>query len=85
MPVSYGGATTGTGFTVNLSTSGVLLERVSAPVEPGAAVCLRISCYLGSFDIELCGKVARRTADGFAVHFDALDAPQQCLVQDLLA
>ena len=37
VPVIYGGATTGAGFTVNLSTSGVLLEGVSAPAEPGAA------------------------------------------------
>ena len=85
VPVIYGGATPGAGFTVNLSTSGVLLERVSAPAEPEAAVCLRFSCCLGSFETEVCGKVARRTADGFAVHFDALDALQQRFVQDVLA
>ena len=85
VPVIYGGANTGAGFTVNLSTSGVLIESVSASIAPGAAVGLRFSCCLGSFESELCGKVARRTADGFAVHFDALDALQQRFVQDMLA
>ena len=84
VPVIYGGAAAGVGFAVNLSTSGVMLERVSALAEPGAAVCLPFSCYLGSFETELRGTVARRTAGGFAVHFDALDARQQRLVQDLL-
>ena len=84
MPVVYGGAAAGVGFAVNLSTSGGLLERVSVPAEPGAAVYLRFSCYLGSFETELCGTVARRTADGFAVRFDAMDALQWCLVQSLL-
>ena len=84
MPVSYGGAAAGVGFAVNLSTSGVLLEGVSAPAEPGATVFLRFSFHLGSFETELRGKVARRTADGFAVHFDAMDGPQRRLVQSLL-
>jgi hypothetical protein len=69
-------ALAGRGFTANMSLSGVLIERVTAPAPIGASLRLRFSFFLGSFDTPFRGQVVRHTDDGFAVQFESLDQAQ---------
>ena len=66
-------STAGSGFTENLSLSGVLIERVSSPAPIGENLLLRFSFFLGSFKTPFGGKVVRHIEGGFAIQFASLD------------
>ncbi len=76
-PMEYGqDAETGSGFTKDVSLSGVRIEKASLAVPIEAELRLRFSFFQGSFDTVFPGKVVRHTTDGFAVQFGSLDVAQ---------
>ena len=66
----------GSGYTANISASGVRIDRASQRVPIGVQLGLRFSFFLGSFEIQFTGEVVRHTEDGFAVQFGILDPAQ---------
>jgi hypothetical protein len=69
-PASYRGSEIeGIGEVQNISSSGLLLERCSAPLREGATVWLRASYFPGSIEVPIESKVVRTTESGFAVRF----------------
>jgi hypothetical protein len=69
-PVTYRGtAFEGVGEVQNISSSGLLLERCSAPAREGLTVWLRASYFPGSTEIPIESQVVRTTDSGFAVRF----------------
>ena len=75
----------GTGFTENVSSSGVLVEHTSAEFPIDTELRLRFSFFQGSFDIVFTGAVVRYTEDGFAARFVHLDAAQIGVLQRALS
>jgi hypothetical protein len=59
----------GVGEVQNISSSGMLLERCSAPAREGLTVWLRASYFPGSTEVPIESKVVRTTDSGFAVRF----------------
>ncbi len=57
---------------------------ISAIVERGTPLRLRVSYYPGSFEIELPSEVVRTTPTGFAVRFTSLDAESRRLLAKVL-
>ncbi len=78
------GITTGT--TANVSISGVLIApaSISTGLSVGSGLTMRFSFFAGSFDTPFAASVVRHTDDGFAVHFNPLDAQQHGLLRQAL-
>jgi hypothetical protein len=69
-PASYRcDAFEGVGEVQNISRSGLLLERCSAPAREGLTVWLRASYFPGSTEVPIESQVVRTTESGFAVRF----------------
>jgi hypothetical protein len=69
-PASYrSDAFEGVGEVQNISTSGMLIERCSAPAREGLTVWLRASYFPGSTEVPIESQVVRTTDSGFAVRF----------------
>jgi len=69
-PASYRGeAFEGVGEVQNISSSGMLIERCSAPAREGLTLWLRASYFPGSTEIAIESQVVRTTGSGFAVRF----------------
>jgi hypothetical protein len=69
-PASYRGeAFEGVGEVQNISSSGMLIERCSAPAREGLTVWLRASYFPGSTEVPIESRVVRTTDSGFAVRF----------------
>ncbi len=66
----------GTGFTENVSSSGVLVDHTSAAFPIDTELRMRFSFFHGSFDTVFTGAVVRYTEDGFAARFVHLDTTQ---------
>ena len=66
----------GTGFTENVSSSGVLVDHTSAAFPIDTELRMRFSFFHGSFDTVFTGAVVRYTEDGFAARFVHLDTAQ---------
>ncbi len=65
----YESSRPGSGFTENVSTSGVLVEHTSAAFPIDTELRMRFSFFQGSFDTLFTGAVVRYTEDGFAARF----------------
>ena len=67
----------GTGTVYDISMSGVRVEEASTPLKDGDTVWLRCSFFIGSYSVELIGRVARQTSPGlFALQFLELEPDQ---------
>ena len=75
-PTEYENSGHGSGFTEDVSLSGVRVEHASRPISIEAELQLRFSFYHGSFETLFAGTVVRRTNNGFAVQFGSLNADQ---------
>ena len=76
VPTEYDNSRNGSGFTEDVSLSGVRVEHASIAISPDMQLGLRFSFYHGSFETLFKGTVVRRTDQGFAVRFADLDADQ---------
>ncbi len=76
VPTEYEDSHMGSGFTENLSVSGVLIEPASRSPAIQTEIRLRFSFFIGSFDTVFQGTVIRHTKDGFAVQFGDMDPVQ---------
>ena len=76
VPTEYENSQTGSGFTENLSVSGVLIEHASRSMAIQTEIRLRFSFFIGSFDTVFQGTVIRHTGGGFAVQFGDMDGFQ---------
>ncbi len=76
VPTEYEDSQMGSGFTTNVSLSGVQIEHASISTAIQTEIRLRFSFFMGSFDTVFRGTVVRRTGDGFAVQFGDMDAAQ---------
>ncbi len=72
----YESSTRGTGFTENVSASGVLVEYASAEIPIDTELRMRFSFFHGSFDTVFTSSVVRYTEDGFAARFVHLETAQ---------
>ena len=80
----YEGAQVGTGFTDNLSLSGVLIEYASASIPIKTEIGMRFSFFAGSFETVFRGIVIRQTEDGFAVQFVDMSEAQLEILRKVL-
>ncbi len=76
VPTEFQNSALGTGFTADVSNSGVRVAHASIPVRLETDLRLRFSFFLGSFATEFLGTVIRHAEDGFAIHFGSLDRAQ---------
>lgn len=76
VPTEYENSHTGSGFTENVSLSGVLIEHASVSMAIQTEIRLRFSFFMGSFGTEFRGTVVRNTGPGFAVQFSDVDKGQ---------
>ena len=74
----------GVGEVENISTSGLLLERCSAPTRTGHTVWLRASYFPGSTEVPLESRVVRTTETGFAVRFVNLTPAAEHMIGQVL-
>ncbi len=84
VPTEYENSHMGSGFTENLSVSGVLIEPASRSMAIQTEIRLRFSFFIGSFDTVFHGTVIRHTGDGFAVKFGDMDQVQLEVLQRIL-
>ena len=83
-PTEYENSYMGSGFTKNVSLSGVRIEHASISMAIQTEIRLRFSFFMGSFDTVFRGTVVRHTKDGFAVQFvDMGDAQREVLRRSL--
>ena len=83
-PAEYrAGSGNGTGTVRDISTSGVRVDDVSMRLDNEEEAGLRCSFYMGSFGVELTGRVVRQTDTGFALQFLELGADQRALLDRL--
>ncbi len=75
-PTEYENSHMGSGFTENVSVSGVLIERATGSYAIQTELRLRFSFFIGSFDTVFHGTVIRHTGGGFAVQFGDMDEAQ---------
>ncbi len=80
----YEGGHTGSGFTENLSLSGVLIEYASTLIPIKTKIGMRFSFFVGSFDTLFQGTVVRHTEDGFAVQFVDMGETQLEVLRKIL-
>ena len=66
----------GTGFTENVSTSGVLVEHTSAASPIDREMRMRFSFFDGSFGTVFTAAIVRYTKGGFAIRFVDLEPTQ---------
>ncbi len=84
VPTEYEDSHMGSGFTKNVSLSGVQIERASISMAIQTEIRLRFSFFMSSFDTVFRGTVVRHTKDGFAVRFvDMGDAQREVLRRSL--
>ena len=76
VPTEYENSHTGSGFTKNVSLSGVRVEHASISMAIQTEIGLRFSFFVGSFDTVFRGTVVRHTGDGFAVQFGDMGEAQ---------
>ncbi len=62
------------GVARDLSVTGVWIEAQTGSLNVGEQVKLRFSIHPGTFATEFPGRIVRKTTDGFAVQFLALEA-----------
>jgi hypothetical protein len=79
------GEVAGQGLVTNLSQSGALVERCSAPLLAGAKVVLRLKPAGGHPSVELEAEVVRATRDSFALRFTAVGEEAASLLAEMLA
>ncbi len=84
VPTEYENSHTGSGFTENLSLSGVLIEPASRSNTIQTELRLRFSFFIGSFDTVFHGTVIRHTGDGFAVQFGDMGEAQLEVLRRIL-
>lgn len=72
----YENTTPGSGFTENVSSSGVLIEYTAAVFPIDTELRMRFSFFHGAFDTVFKGAVVRYTEDGFAARFVQLGPDQ---------
>lgn len=84
-PTEYANTKNGSGFTENVSLSGVRIEHTSNAISVDTELGMRFSFYYGSFETAFEGKVVRRTDNGFAVRFGPLDTEQMRVLRQALA
>ncbi len=85
-PVTYRGVNIdGSGTVANISASGALIEPASPSVRPGISLGVRISCFPGSFGVELPSEVVRATDSGFAVCFKELKPEGRSVLDSALS
>ncbi len=84
VPTEYEDSQTGSGFTENLSVSGVLIEPASRSPAIQTEIRLRFSFFIGSFDTVFQGTVVRHTRDGFAVQFGDMDGFQLGVIRRII-
>ncbi len=75
-PAEYEDSRMGSGFTKNVSLSGVRIEHASVSMAIQTEIRLRFSFFMGSFGTEFRGTVVRHTGPGFAVQFSDMDKGQ---------
>ncbi len=75
-PTEYGNSHMGSGFTKNVSLSGVRVEHASISMAIQTEIGLRFSFFVGSFDTVFRGTVVRHTGDGFAVQLGDMGEAQ---------
>ena len=75
---------TGSGFTDNISLSGVLIEYASSSIPIDTKIQLRFSFFVGSFDTVFQGIVSRHTEDGFGVQFVEMGESQVDVLRKIL-
>ena len=84
VPTEYENSHMGSGFTENVSLSGVRIEYASVSMPIQTEIQLRFSFFAGSFDTVFRGSVVRHTDAGFAVRFvDMGDAQLEVLRRSL--
>ncbi len=84
VPTEYENSHTGSGFTKNVSLSGVRIEHASLSLAIQTEIGLRFSFFMGSFDTVFPGTVVRHTEDGFAVHFGDMGEAQLGVLRRVL-
>ena len=83
-PTEYKNSQTGSGFTENVSISGVRIENASVSIAIQTEIRLRFSFFMGSFDTMFQGTVVRHTGDGFAVQFGDIGEAQLEVLRRIL-
>ena len=79
------GTVSGTGVTRDISLTGVRIDEVSVQPDPHAALELRFSFFVGSFETPFRARWIRPTnKGGFAVQFTELGGPQLDLLRRAL-
>ena len=84
-PTEYANSLLGSGFTENVSLTGVRIEHASNPISVDTALGMRFSFYHGSFETAFEGTVVRPTDTGFAVRFRTLDGEQLRVLRQALS
>ena len=84
-PTEYANTQNGTGFTENVSLSGVRIEHTSNAISVETELGMRFSFFYGSFETAFEGRVVRHTGNGFAVRFETLDTEQLRVLRQALA
>ena len=74
----------GTGTVHDISMSGVRIADVSMRLDNEEEAGLRCSFHMGSFGVELTGRVVRQTDTGFALRFLELGADQLALLDSVV-
>ncbi len=84
VPTEYENSHMGSGFTKNVSISGVRIENASVSIAIQTQIRLRFSFFKGSFDTIFQGTVVRHTGDGFAVQFGDMGEAQLEVLRRIL-
>ncbi len=83
-PTEYENSHMGSGFTKNVSLSGVRIEHASRSIAIQTEIRLRFSFFTGSFDTIFQGTVVRHTEGGFAVQFGDMGEAQLQMLRRIL-
>ncbi len=83
-PTEYENSHMGSGFTENVSLSGVRIEHATIPMAMQTEIRLRFSFFVGSFDTVFQGTVVRDTGPGFAVQFGDMGEAQLEVLRGIL-
>ena len=74
----------GTGRVLDISMSGVQIVDASTRLDDGDTARLRCSFSVGSFGVELTGRVVRQTDTGFVLQFQELGADQLAVIDRVI-